>query len=414
MIICGNAEEVEELQLKIKTGLLAIHEATVQLKQSLYGIKSKWQDEGYSEIESCIMQVMQLMDSYMDDFGLLHSLLEKYKSILRDKERNLSRNSFVQTARLSTEKSLFDLYRKNGIEENKCSNTSIFKNGITNIDSILQGYKEELMARGVFDGVAMEVVLNHYRHQYQAALVGEINGQDTVKPIVPDFDVLAENMKKNGKDHYINSLSPRKLSQTKYGFQDIIFNGQRMNVYDDPIGTGSLLIQNQGNSQYPMRGTCGLCQCANILTMAGVPTTEEDMISTALHASNDVLESMELFNADADERGGTTVRDRKELLESQGIEMTNLQVSYDRNHTVRQLASAVASGHGVILSVDVERLWKNGQSGGHAISLLSVTSDESTFIYSDTGRGIIGKISAMDLAKALTGRPANITKNIIR
>ena len=53
-------------------------------------------------------------------------------------------------------------------------------------------------------------------------------------------------------------------------------------------------------------------------------------------------------------------------------------------------------------------------SGGHAISLLSVTEDGSTFIYSDTGRGEINTISANDLATALSGRPANITTNIIR
>ena len=187
-----------------------------------------------------------------------------------------------------------------------------------------------------------------------------------------------------------------------------------MNVYNDPIGTGSLLIQEQGNSQYPMAGTCGLCQSANILTMAGVTTTEDDIISIALHSSDDILECMELFNEDSDARGGTTVRNRQEILESQGISITNLPISLDRNHTVRQLARAVASGHGVILSVDVERLWRNGQSGGHAISLLSVTNDGSTFIYSDTGYGRIDTISADDLAASLTGRPANITTNIIR
>lgn len=156
-----------------------------------------------------------------------------------------------------------------------------------------------------------------------------------------------------------------------------------------------------------------MCQSANIMTMAGVPTTENDIISIALHSSDGVLNSMELFEEDPDERGGTTVNNRKEILESQGIPITNLPINIDRARTVRQLAVAVASGHGVILSVDVERLWRNGQSGGHAISLLSVSRDGSTFIYSDTGAGEINTISAADLAAALTGRPANVTTNII-
>ena len=148
--------------------------------------------------------------------------------------------------------------------------------------------------------------------------------------------------------------------------------------------------------------------------MAGIPTSEDDIISIALHSSDDVLACMELFNKDPDDRGGTTVQNRQEILETQGVPITNLPINFNRNYTVRQLANAVASGHGVILSVDVERLWRNGQSGGHAISLLSVTSDGSTFIYSDTGCGRIDTISATDLAAALTGRPANITTNIIR
>lgn len=381
MIICGDVETVEELQLKIKTGLFTIYEATIQLKQSLYEVKDKWQDEGYSEIENCILQVMESMTSYMGDFDILYSMLEKYKHILQDDE---------------------------------WSNINAFKNHISDINSILQQYKEELMARGVVDGAAIKTVLSYYRHQYQAALIGKMNGQYIVQPTEPDFNELAQSMKKDGKVHYMNSLSPRKLSQTRYGFQDIVFNGKQMEVYDDPIGTWNLLIHKQGNSQYPMKGTCGLCQCANILTMAGVPTTEEDMISIALHASDSVLKSMELFNEESVERGGTTVRNRKELLESQGVEMVELAIDPCKENTIKKLENAVISGRGVILSVDVERLWKNGQSGGHAISLLSVTSDGSTFIYSDTGMGIIGMISAEDLAKALTGRPANITKNVIR
>lgn len=123
MIICGNAEEVEELQLKIKTGLLAIHEATVQLKQSLYGIKSKWQDEGYSEIESCIIQVMHLMTSYMDAFDELYALLEKYKSILLDKERNYSSTLYLQAGKFLAEKGALDSSQMDNMQKNESAPT---------------------------------------------------------------------------------------------------------------------------------------------------------------------------------------------------------------------------------------------------------------------------------------------------
>ena len=245
---------------------------------------------------------------------------------------------------------------------------------------------------------------------------GAISGLVNIDPVfrLTMYHVLSPC--KYSKISYVvgDDLIARDLVKTKYGFQNISFNGKEMCVYDDPIGTHSLLIKEQGNSNYRMCGTCGLCQSANIMTMAGVPTTENDIISIALHSSDGVLHSMELFEEDPDERGGTTVNNRKEILESQGIPITNHPINIDRARTVRQLASAVASGHGVILSVDVERLWRNGQSGGHAISLLSVSRDGSTFIYSDTGAGEINTISAADLAAALTGRPANITTNIIR
>ena len=46
-----------------------------------------------------------------------------------------------------------------------------------------------------------------------------------------------------------------------------------MKVYDDPVGTYRQLIEWQGysagRSSYQMDGTCGLCQSANLLTMAG-------------------------------------------------------------------------------------------------------------------------------------------------
>ena len=72
------------------------------------------------------------------------------------------------------------------------------------------------------------------------------------------------------------------------------------------------------------------------------------------------------------------------------------------------------SGRGVILSVDVARFLRNGQRGGHAITVLSATKDGSFFLCSDTGAGTLRLISARDLADSLTGRPANITTDIIR
>ena len=207
---------------------------------------------------------------------------------------------------------------------------------------------------------------------------------------------------------------PRSLQRTEQMYREMVIDGQNVSVYDDPIGTYTQLIKVQGHSSYPIGGSCGLCQCANLLTMAGVQTTEDQIISCALNCSADLVDGLELDNPDPAERGGTSARDRQEILNRCGLSTFTLPVEENRAETIHTLAAYVQRGHGVIVSVDVERLWRNGQSGGHAISLLSVTEDGSYFIYSDTGTGRMDVITAAELAAALSGRPANITDNIIR
>lgn len=294
-----------------------------------------------------------------------------------------------------------------------------FQKELSDIDMLIENYAQNLEKRGLTRGEVMDAILDKHRNMQQAELLRNMNG-DFSKPVAilsdQDFDAIIENCQKRGLLHYSGTTSsPRSLSKTQYGFTTQTINGTEMKVYNDPIGTNSLLIQNQGQGQYDMEGTCGLCQSSNLLTLSGVAGASEDMIiSAAMHSSSDVLESMELFNPDSEERGGTTVRDRQEILSRCGLKTYCLPVSYDRKETTEQLSEAIRTGHGVIVSVDVAYLWRNGQSGGHAITLLSVSEDGDTFIYNDTGSGSLGTISAKDLGRALTGRPANITQDIIR
>jgi len=211
------------------------------------------------------------------------------------------------------------------------------------------------------------------------------------------------------------SSSPRKLIQTQYGFESTTINGTSYDIYNKPFTTANSLIRVQGHNSYNMRGVCGICQSANLLRLAGVTNASEDLlIQTAMNSSPSVRRDLDINNSDPDERGGTTSYGRQEILEQHGLDTYILPVNSDRTYTVNEIAQAVSTGHGVIVSVDVARLWRNGQSGGHAISILSVSRDGSMFVYSDTGAGSVGTISAGDLADALTGRPANITSYIIR
>lgn len=294
-----------------------------------------------------------------------------------------------------------------------------FKAGMETIDCRIAEYAADLEKRGLCDETIRSEILDKQRHLLQAELLRNING-DYSNPVLPltesNLDSLVKEAPKGRVfDARESCDSPRSLNETEYGFTTQIINGEEMRVYNDPIGSNSRLIQQQGNSQYDMQGTCGLCQCSNLLTLAGVRGFDENaIISTALHSSDSVLVTMELFSPNPEDRGGTTVAGRQEILARCGLQTYCMPVSFDRSETTQKLAEAVQTGHGVIVSVDVARLWKNGQYGGHAISLISVSEDGKTFVYNDTGCGKMGTISAQELGAALTGRPANITTNVIR
>lgn len=218
-------------------------------------------------------------------------------------------------------------------------------------------------------------------------------------------------------DVYTNDkrLNARMLTKTQYGFNFQTVCGVYGSFYDDPNGTANLIIKKQGNNNYQMKGTCGLCQCANQLTMAGISGYDENrIIEAALATSENVRNSMDISNPNPGNRGGTTVADRQEILKSCGLDTYILPISFVKSKTMEQINEAIRTGHGVIVSVDVARLWRNGQRGGHAISIISVSEDGKSYIYSDTGMGGIHSVCADDLMKSFTGRPANVTTNIIR
>ena len=187
-------------------------------------------------------------------------------------------------------------------------------------------------------------------------------------------------------------------------------------MYNKPIATAQGLIQRQGQNSRNMSGTCGLCQCVNILRLAGVSNvTEDDVINVALSCSNSTTKSLDINNPNPNNRGGTTTAGRQEILNKYNLQTEVYHILSNREMSVAGLGERVATGHGVIVSVDAGVLWNNPNvQGGHAISLISVSQSGDQFIYSDTGTGRIGAISSKRLAQALTGRPANVTKNIIR
>ena len=207
------------------------------------------------------------------------------------------------------------------------------------------------------------------------------------------------------------------LTQTRYGFNKMEVDGEVCSMYNSPYETAQTLINRQGNNTRNAAGVCGVCQCANILRMAGISdVTEEDVLNTAMTCSPGVVQGLDINNADSEERGGTSSSGRREILARYGVDSYTLPIQQDRAESVEQLSQAIRTGHGVIVSVDAGRLWNDSRydGGGHAISLISVSENGDRFIYSDTGAGRIGTISAQELGNVLSGRTANITTRIIR
>ena len=377
----------------------------------------EWNDTKYKELgdivqecNSALNSILKILVQAEKSISLLVKHLQEYN------ELSLGNSTGSQSEFYSVNSNNSNTYTT---EKTEVEKLLLFKKGLAKIENLLSSYADNLNKRGLKTVVVMDAILNHYRHLKEAELICNLNGDFSIS--VPaltdaDFDEIISNCSRSGLANYTDYENlPRSLTETRYKFKDQIINGIRMRVYNDPIGTNSLLIKKQGTSHYPMRGTCGLCQCANLLTLAGIQGSNEDsIISSAIHESDYVLNYIDLFNPRAGERGGTTADSRQRILFSCGLPTYCLPIDNDLEATVHNFSEIVRTGHGIIVSVDVAYLWRNGQRGAHAISLISVTEDGGTFIYNDTGRGIMGTISAQDLARALTSSPANVTVNVIR
>jgi hypothetical protein len=177
-------------------------------------------------------------------------------------------------------------------------------------------------------------------------------------------------------------------------------------TYDSPVETGRSLDSRQGKVE-GFKGTCGVVSSGNVLNMAGIKATEEELVGYC--SKNSLCASGE----EADENGGTIPGQRQQILSHYGVS-SELQ-----EQTVENIAGAVSSGKGVIISVDVEELWQTTQTGHHAVTVTSVTKDKNGgilgFWVTDSGSGDPAKYYTKDeIRNALTGKRMNVTTNIIR
>lgn len=174
-------------------------------------------------------------------------------------------------------------------------------------------------------------------------------------------------------------------------------------IFDNPEKTG----RNMRHSQ--PRGDCGMCAIENMTIMAGK------------HVKLGDIESYAAFHKLCDKDGGTSYTDRDRLLHAVGLD------SHLEDQTISGIASAVASGRGVIISVDAAKLSYYGYRGGcepHALLVTSVVTDGNGnvthVIVCDSNSDSLGLTGAIrypvaEIQKALIAkRKMNVTNNPIR
>lgn len=149
-------------------------------------------------------------------------------------------------------------------------------------------------------------------------------------------------------------------------------------VSGDPFEIAPQLNDCQGNNIYNCQGDCGLVSVCNILTMADIPATENEVLFAALRLN---LCTYSEFN-DPLNNGATNVFQRKALLEVFGIP-SHIIASSSEAGSLEALAQYVEAGHGVSISVNSGYAWDNANfidDGGsnHCIIVTGTARDPDT------------------------------------
>ena len=174
-------------------------------------------------------------------------------------------------------------------------------------------------------------------------------------------------------------------------------------VYDSPDTLAKKLDTQQGKAG--PSGTCGLCSVENVAIMSGKNVNEAGVVALA--------QQEKLCSAS----GSTSPENRQQLLGKLGIPSNLAEPS------IENIAGAVASGRGVIVSVDANKLYgrKSLVPALHAVTVTSVTADSNGTITGvticDSNAKVRGETgaktySAAEFQKAMTKRKMNVTEII--
>lgn len=185
-------------------------------------------------------------------------------------------------------------------------------------------------------------------------------------------------------------------------------------VGGDPFDIGTRLDDEQGDNFYNFRGDCGLVSVLNLLTMAGIETNEDEVVGRAIIMGRCQYSPLN----DPERNGGTTVLDRKVMLESYGIPASILD-GHGPGGSPEMLAQLATAGYGVNIAVNGGYIWDNPAAIGdgsvnHSVVVTGGAWDKNTGEFKGLfvcDSGLVGQKSEAIFLSAETLQDAYVNAN---
>jgi len=231
----------------------------------------------------------------------------------------------------------------------------------------------------------------------------------------------------------LNRKFPRSLEHTLIEYEEDLDGNM---VWGHPLDIAEDLINNQGNNKKNWKDTCGICCIANVLRLAGVNSTEQEVLD--YYRKSLAVLSVRLRGGT---KGATNSESRQAILKHYGIEsilvlsLCNKEnKAKDEAEVINEIAEYVEQGKGVIISVnssDYDKSRCTSNDVNHALLVTGVVkSCEGTivgfFIHDSRGKTKAEKyknrpqkegtllLYAHELFMCLSPEDINVTKSIIR
>ncbi len=157
-----------------------------------------------------------------------------------------------------------------------------------------------------------------------------------------------------------NTMVSKSHVQTKTIY---IVNDDGTKTFGDPLALAENLINDQGNNDKNLKGTCGICAVGNILRLANIAATEQQILDyylKELRFPHKLFWRALISESASYYSGGSDPKGRMLLLNHFGIDsvlVPSIRINDSYNQVLRsadRIAEYVEQGKGVIVSFDAD------------------------------------------------------------